>query len=333
MTLFVLAGVVVFCFGQRRSAGAVLLGLALFVFAMTREEAIWIAPLLVLFAWRILHDLRTLGLRAALTSTGLVVLMGLTFMLAMEVYKSVNQRVYGARIAIEMTTDPFQSAMRELQRVGAVYDLPFVPVPRSARLAIYAVSPNFATLMPHLEGPANQVTCSLLPATCGDIAGGWFMWALRDAAAKAGHHRSAVAAGEFYARVASDVRAACSDGRLTCSAAMLPLIPHIPESQLRLVPGLLVKSLRLVGYLDGFRYAPTASVPNDSDRDVLAVLNYPVIVGPDGAIQMSSTRQQLFEVWRSIVVGNAYALRWVLPFSLVVFLLCFVFDRSRLSNH
>lgn len=331
-TLLVFAGFVVFCFAQRRSAGAVILGLALFVFSMTREETIWIAPLFILLAWRVLHDLTTLGRRAALTSTGLIVLMGVTFILAVEAYKSLNHRMYGARVAIEMTTDPFQSAMRELQRVGAMYDLPLVPVPRSARLAIYAASPSFATLMPHLEGPANQVTCSILPATCGDIAGGWFMWALRDAAAKAGHHRSAAAAGLFYATVASEVHAACSDGRLTCSTAMLPLIPHIPASQLRLVPGLLVKSLRLVSYLDGFRYAPTASVPHDSDRDVLALLNYPVIVGPDGTIQTSKTRQQLFEIWRSIVVGSAHALKWVLPFSLIVYLMCFVFDPKRLSN-
>ena len=36
-----------------------------------------------------------------------------------------------------------------------------------------------------------------MPAACGEVAGGWFMWALRDAVAKAGYYQNGIIAKDW----------------------------------------------------------------------------------------------------------------------------------------
>ena len=48
------------------------------------------------------------------------------------------------------------------------------------------------------------------------IPGGWFMWALRDAVAAAGHYSSGTAAADYYRRLANEINIACDEGRLEC---------------------------------------------------------------------------------------------------------------------
>jgi hypothetical protein len=48
----------------------------------------------------------------------------------------------------------------------------------------------------------------------GEIAGGWFCWAVRDAAAAAGHCGSAEESEAFYRKMAGELRAAAAEGRL-----------------------------------------------------------------------------------------------------------------------
>ena len=49
-----------------------------------------------------------------------------------------------------------------------------------------------------------------------EIPGGWFMWALRDAVAAAGHYSSGAAAADYYRRLAHEINIACDEGRLEC---------------------------------------------------------------------------------------------------------------------
>jgi hypothetical protein len=58
--------------------------------------------------------------------------------------------------------------------------------------------------------------CSLYREACGDIAGDWFVPALRDAAARNGFYDDPGTAAANFGRIAAEIAAACGDGRLHC---------------------------------------------------------------------------------------------------------------------
>ena len=62
-------------------------------------------------------------------------------------------------------------------------------------------------------------------SVCDDIAGGWFMWALRDAVAAAGHYASGPSAADYYRRLAREINAACADHNLDCEPERASLMP------------------------------------------------------------------------------------------------------------
>jgi hypothetical protein len=162
----------------------------------------------------------------------------------------LNRAFYGRSVVIEMSDADFQKAMAALQRVGAPYERPYLPLPREARQLLYAESPLFASLKSVLdpresENPWNNVACRILPSTCGDIGGGLFMWALRDAAGKVGMHETPQKAAAFYRTLASEVGSACDTARLGCSVWLPALIPAIPTSQWEKLPGAFLKAVSL----------------------------------------------------------------------------------------
>ena len=158
------------------------------VYYLTREEGIWILPSLGIIAlgqlwkfsppplqrpcgtrfWRLCSRLLVVALFVSLTAGGIGLL---------------NRAFYGRFVVTEMSDPDFQKAMAALQRVGAPYERPYLPLPREARHLLYAESPLFASLKSVLdprgsENPWNNVACRILPSTCGDIGGGLFMWGL-----------------------------------------------------------------------------------------------------------------------------------------------------------
>src|SRR5713101_7711389 len=94
-----------------------------------------------------------------------------------------------------------------------------VPLPSEARRRAYVVSPRFAELAPFLEGELgrhwSEHGCAAY-GICDDLAAGWTLWALRDAAFLAGHYVDGHEADRFWNLVASEVEKACGDGRLPC---------------------------------------------------------------------------------------------------------------------
>ncbi len=108
------------------------------------------------------------------------------FGLAMGIFRFVNLTAYGSFAGVDSQESNFVGAMQALQNVRVGKPIPYLPVSRPARLKIYEISPAFASLKKYLDPPGTPVWqwgCAPYPLTCGDIAGGWFFWALRDAVA------------------------------------------------------------------------------------------------------------------------------------------------------
>jgi len=192
--------------------GALVFGL----FWNTREEGIWIfglvAPLGALALWPLIAGPG----RARLAAVGLIAATVLAAGIPGWIISGLNERHYGWRGTNESHSREFQAAYGALARVkvGPVY--PMIVVSREAREAIYAVSPAFAELRPQLEGELGRrwAESERFRRDELQIGSGWFMWALRDAVAAAGHAHTAAEAIAYYARLATEVNAACDDGRL-----------------------------------------------------------------------------------------------------------------------
>ena len=98
-----------------------------------------------------------------------------------------NFAAYRTWAIVDFKGGGYSRAVNALQSVRTGPPVAYVPVPAKVRARVYTASPTFASLRPYLEGPNGEVyrhvSCEVYATTCGDYAGGWFIWALRDAAA------------------------------------------------------------------------------------------------------------------------------------------------------
>jgi len=201
---------------------------------LCREERVWIVPPLFL-----------IGGWAFVRSTSrreLLLLSGCALALFAALVGSVvlkNWWHYGLPVITEFTEGPFPGAYAALGRVRHLSERPKIPLPEETRLRLYGVSPAFAELKPFMEGEIGRgwsVPGCNEAGICGDIAAGWLMWALRDAAAAAGHYRDAREAARFWREVRTQVADACQDGRIACGGLSAGFLPPLRWQNLASFP-------------------------------------------------------------------------------------------------
>jgi hypothetical protein len=216
---------------RRQVPWAVLAGLAAGAFHLTREEGVWLLPAAALLAAAVLHGAARIS-RATLRHTaGLLGVIAAVAALPVLFVCVQNKRHYGWFGTCEMRSTEFQDAYGAMLRVRIGPDLPLVPVTREAREAMAKVSPKFAELQQQFEAGVAQGWAGAsefhthLPPEQGQIGGGWMMWALREAAAKAGYHTDAGRARYFYKHLARELNQACDDGRLPAGPRRSGFVP------------------------------------------------------------------------------------------------------------
>lgn len=230
-----------FCVTRRRQVVLLgsIAGAILGWFWLTREEGIWILPgatlLIIEGTLSVWLRTRTIWLPATATASMLFV-----FVLMMVAFRLVNLFVYGSFVGVDFKEPNFIGALEAMQSVEVRNPIPFVPVTAQARGKIYRISPAFASLQKHLDpaggSPWQKFGCKHYPWTCGEIAGGWFIWALRDAAAAEGFYQSPARASRFFGKVRTQIDSACRQGRLVCRSSPIPFMPLISEEQARQIP-------------------------------------------------------------------------------------------------
>lgn len=266
---------------KQRALGSTLAGLLLGWSWLTREEGWLLVPsLAVLLACALWMRVKR---RAPVRTVWVAVaIAAITFLVSIAAFQVKNRIVYGSFVGVDFREGDFVSAVAALQSVRSEPPRPYLPVSRGNRERIYAVSPAFATLREHLDSPEGspwQYGCGLWKWTCGDIGGGWFLWALRDAAAAQGHYRSPSAASNFFRAVAAEVEEACASGKLTCERSMIPYMPMVTSEQLLLVPKKLANAFQVL-----YTFAPPDG-PSVGSREELSkalrFLNYPFHTQPE----------------------------------------------------
>ncbi len=222
---------------RRLAVWGALLGFAFACFWLTREESIWIVPsLLLLSAPSLINAWR--ASRAEFLQLcrvfGLAIFSGLLPVLAVCTMNYGHYRWFGT---VENRAPAFAAAYGAMLRVKVGPSLPFVPVTRAARAAMYQVSPAFAELRPFLEGgigrdwAESSEGLTHRPPDEHQIGGGWMIWALRDAVTAAGHGQNAKRAQRFYRQMADEINRACDDGRLPAGPPRSGFLPPWREGQ------------------------------------------------------------------------------------------------------
>jgi hypothetical protein len=299
--------------------GAALTGFFLGWCWLTREEGLLLFPglaiLLLVAVVRHMRQANQLRLLAVVLSS-----MVVTFLGVQAGFRLTNLAQYGSPVGVDFKEANFIAAVQALQSVKVGQPMAFLPVPRAVRERVYEVSPAFASLRGYLDPPTGspwQFGCEYWKWTCGDIASGWFVWALRDAAAATGQYRSPAAASNFFLTLSRQVNEACQAGKLTCEHSWVPYMPRVTGEQFSSIPTWLTKAIRLIAHVDPLPMDVQPSVGNPRDMaEALAFLNYPICSDlPTGGQEDRTLEGWFFDGtagWFSLEIrssseGDAYA--------------------------
>ncbi len=260
-----------------RALPAVILGAVFAALWLTREEGLWLLPTLVTAAvvCALCSSGTGLGTRFARES-GLIALALVVAWSANTAVARTNKAHYGVATVVEFREPAFVAAYGALSRLEPAAWERLIPVPREAIRRAAEHSPATAELLPYLDGAmadgwALEGCLVYDEAPCrGEIRGGWFMWALRAAVSLAGHSESAVDARRFYRRVATEIDAACNDGRLACVAKPLGMAPPFRRDYLVLAARRLVDAFHM---LTGFTEAGPMRIQSSGRALELSILS------------------------------------------------------------
>jgi hypothetical protein len=234
---------------------------------LTREEGIWLIPgiAIVLIGKALQCRLDKQRLRPTVTAA---VTVAAGFAAVYLSFLTANAIYYGRPVGVDIKEWNFTAALSALESIddgGA--PTPYVPVSNGAIRQAAEVSPTFRPLAASLEGPLKvwqSHGCAVYSWTCGQFAGGWFVWALRDAGASNGFYASPAIESREFGKVADEIRQACDQGRLRCHARLVDLVPPITPEQWWKIPGATLNAIRLISLV---------SVPSIGERQPISERN------------------------------------------------------------
>ena len=288
--VFSLLMVILFAPPRGRIAAIAVAAIAGLVFGwtwITREEGIWFIPGLGV----LIGGAFFIGRKQSSVLIALVRNLGvaaIAFSAVIAAFMTANFIAYGAWIGVDFKERNFTATINALQSIDVGPVIPHVPVSYAARMAAAKVSSAFAPLNAELVpgGPLSgweDIGCEIYKETCGDIAGGWFMWALRDAAALHGFYRSPRIAADNFGKIANEITAACSDGRLDCRRRWLSYMPQMTSEQWAGLPATFAAAVVMLAHPFerdaprlGSLSSATTELTGELERD-WAFLNFPRI--------------------------------------------------------
>ncbi len=143
-----------------------------------------------------------------------------TYLIPISLIGQINNTKYGSPLIENYYSGNFANAIKDWQRVEEGKDpRAYIVVSNKQREAVYEISGNAARLKPYLElGPGVSwlgEACNSPLQLC-DNSGPWFPWLLRDAVISADIASDEIAFQDFFKQISSDIKNACTNGKLTC---------------------------------------------------------------------------------------------------------------------
>jgi len=254
--LTALAGTIHLVTRQRQKTSyriIIISGLSLGYFWIIREEGVWILPgFFILFIYILSKqpDDKT-GILARLKVTGIYFISAAIFPLLIGL---ANYSHYGKYEQVDFKDKHFVDVLNALNSVEAGPEIPYLPVPQKKRAVIYQISPAFAQLQTYFEGVGLRWSapgCAFYPHTCGDYAGSWFMWALRDGAALLGYYETPGDAERYYHKITQEINMACKKQIVTCRSNPVPFMPKVTWNSISQIPVKIIEGMILTTYQVG----------------------------------------------------------------------------------
>ena len=268
--------------------------LSLAAFWQTREEGPWLLPFLAAVAafvcarqwWTRAPGGWALGLACVMPLLAIPCSDGVVAL--------INRAHYGVAVTVEVKSHDFLAAYGALTRVKPKHVVPHVLVSRETRDLIYRVSPAFATLEAQFDrpganawGPGPRKEWPDLKA--GEIGGGWFMWAFRQAVARAGNYDDGRKAMAFYRQLAKEVDNACRAGTLDCLPARASMMPPWTPEYGKAMPKAFARAALFTATFAGMAADPAPSEGNDSTQALYRELTHDRIA-PLGTLGVAAPR-------------------------------------------
>jgi hypothetical protein len=245
----------------------IILSVSSALFWHVRPEGVWIIPFYAVcfgfLLWDCRSRLRSLWIRVS----SLLIIPLFAVLLLGNTLASLNEKHYGIRVISELGESNFINAFNWLTRLAPDSGRPYVPVSKKAMEKAYEVSDHFAMLKPYLSRQTNgrgwaKFGCEWM-GICNELAGGWTVWAIRDAVASTGAYSSGESASRFYGSVAREIREACAEGKISYTRNPTGNL-LAPPMRLTDVPRILISSVRVLSL--ALTFGDFALQPEDSDR-------------------------------------------------------------------
>lgn len=303
------------------------LGVSFAAYWLTREESVWLYPTLAVLAvvpavnmafvwWRNglpTHRLRESILPVALQAAALV----LPFAALAGGVAMMNKIHYGSFITNEVREGAMPAAYGALLRIREDAPTPRIFFAGDAAARAYQASEAARELQPALDGARGdnwrRIGCealALAPCPTG-FGGGWFMWALREAAREAGHMRDGASAQAFFDRLAREINGACDAGQIPCEPPHEGMRPPIALMHFKTLPDRTNQALQMSLR---FGFGDVGAAPSVGSPEQLAAFRNMVgaIAPTDGEPQQAATPPMK-------VIAEAYALLVPLAFTIAIF--------------
>ena len=212
----------------------ILSGLPLGFLGITREDTVWIFFGFILFILLLIfQNRRCRGYITSLLKYSSIYIVGSSFVIAGVML--MNYLIYGIFLVNDFQEPQFARALNAIYSVDSGPEVNKISVSKIKREAIYGVSNSFSELKGSLENPTNSwlgASCQLSATACGDF-GSYWVWAFRDSVASKGYYVDAQKTSHFYKKIADQIEAACSIGKLHCIPNLVSLMPRLPNGYLR----------------------------------------------------------------------------------------------------
>ena len=188
--------------------------------AITKASWIWLLPSVTAFVfYPLIKIFRIINWKSNLILITVLLFSIITpYSAVVQGTKIANQRHYGVALVDDLTAGALNSAWIAWVSVESGSPEQWVPITKSMRESVYAVSPTARLMEPWLESPTDgwkSTSCGNGPKICNNSTG-WFEWDMRSAAASAGV-KTTVEFQIFFARLANEIHTACEQKLLRCS--------------------------------------------------------------------------------------------------------------------
>lgn len=193
-------------------------GLAWASMEHSREDAMWIMPVLIVIAvisvLTVVTEERR-NIKRLLARLAVLALPFVIFAASHPAVSYINFRKYGLYSYNELNDSHFSDAMKAIYGVKMEgEDMPYVTASRAKLKKLYEVSPTLKQLEDRLESQMDAWDTADRNPGDKEVEDGWFFWVLREAAAGAGFYESAGKADACFRQMAEEINAAFESGQL-----------------------------------------------------------------------------------------------------------------------